>query len=102
MDVEEVGELDAVDGDDLGAVTLGSEAEPAVPCAYVENALAVEVVRDREAPVAAVEDLESVVPLEAGPVGQFEAVVPALIGEFLTEVPAAAGWARWSHQDDCR
>src|SRR4051812_4792892 len=102
MDVQEVGELDAIDGDDLGAVALGFEAEPAVPSAHVENALALEVGRDREAPVAAVEDLESVVPLEASPVGQFEAVVPAFVGEFLTEIPAATGWARWSHQDDCR
>src|SRR5205085_2592890 len=37
------------------------------------------------------------VSLEPGPVGEFETVIPATLGELLAEVPSAARWARWSH-----
>jgi hypothetical protein len=47
MNIEEIGDFDAVDGDDFGAAAFGLEAEPAVPRAGVENALAGEVGGDR-------------------------------------------------------
>ena len=85
----------------VGAVALGFEAEPAVPGADVEHAFAVEVGGKGNAHSGGSGSRECCV-LEAGPVGQFEAVIPAALGEFLAEVPSAAGGREGVIHHDCR
>jgi hypothetical protein len=98
VDPEEVLDLDAIDGHHLRSAALRLEAEPAVPGADVEHAAAAQVGRQGKPGVAALEDFEGVVAFDADAAGQFEAVIPALFGQLLAKIPAAARWSRWKHR----
>ena len=78
MNLEESGDFDAVDSDDVGAAALGFEAEPAVPRAGVEETLAGEVGGDGELAPTPLEGVEGNDAFEVGAVRQVEAVIPAL------------------------
>src|SRR4051794_20457883 len=73
-------------------MALGFVAEPAVPGADIEHAPAGETGGNGKAGVAVTQRVDAIVALDARTVGQFEAVIPALFGEFLGEVLAPSGF----------
>src|SRR5579883_2252827 len=81
---------------------LRLEAEPSVPCPDIEHAPSGKVRRNGKAVPAGAQDLERVMPFEARPVRQFEAVVPALRRQFLAEILPALGLACGGHETNCR
>ncbi len=87
-------EGDAVDRDDVGAAALAFEAEPSVPGAYVENALAAKVVRqskELEPPAQVLDGLQS---WQYAAVGKVDRVITEArldpIGEHLDALFEAA------------
>ena len=93
MDLEEGGDLDAIDGGDLCAAPFRLETEPAVPCAGIEQAPALEGGGDGVLTPAPLESVERNDAFESCAVRQFEAVVPAFGVQLLTEIGAPAGRA---------
>ena len=87
-------EGDAIDGDDIGAAALAFEAEPSIPGADVEDALAAEVVRqfeEFEPPAQVLDSLES---WQHAAIGKVDRVITEtgldLIGEVLNALFEAA------------
>ena len=87
-------EGDAVDRDDVGAAALTFEAEPSIPRAYIENALAVKVVRqfkEFEPPAQVLDSLQS---RQYAAIGKVDRVITEtrldLVGELLNALFEAA------------
>jgi hypothetical protein len=67
------------------------EAEPAVPCADVQHALAAQVVGNGEARKALPQARQRIHAVDQSAVGQLETVIPALLGQFLAVVLPLSG-----------
>src|SRR5690349_13038595 len=89
MDLLERRDLHAIDGENLGSVALRLEAEPSIPGADVEQALAGQIIRNGIARVAFLLHRELHVSVDHGAVRKLEAVVPAFGEQVLAEIEAA-------------
>src|ERR1017187_5606183 len=92
LEFQEIGHLHAIDGRHGGAVALRLEAEPPVPCADVQHALAGQIRRNGKSRVPFAQPLDLAEALDPGSVRQFETVIPALLGKFPAKVLAPAGF----------
>ena len=75
-------------------MAFGLKAEPAVPGADIEHALAAQIFGNRIARVAFFLNRERHVSVDDGAVGELEAVIPAFGGQILAEVQSAGGFRR--------
>src|ERR1017187_8267969 len=92
LDFHKIGHLNAIDGRHLGAVALRLEAEPPVPGADVQHPLAGQIRGNRKSRVPLPQPLELAEALDPRTVRQLKTVIPALLGKFLAEVLAPAGF----------
>ena len=76
------------------AVALRFKAEPSVPRADVEHALAAQIFGDRIAGVALFLHRERHVSVDHGAVRKLEAVIPAFGEQVLAEIQPPCGFAR--------
>src|ERR1039457_5800865 len=91
MQLDEVWRLEAVDGRDAGAAPFRLEAEPAVPRADVQLALAAQVFGNGEPREALPQARQRIHAVDQTAVGQFETVIPTLFGQFLAVILPFAG-----------
>src|ERR1035438_8082549 len=92
LQLQKIGDFHAIDRRHLGAVRLGLEAEPPIPGPDVQHALPRQVRGNGKPLVPLPQPVELVEALDVGSVRQFETVIPALLGKFLAEVHAPAGF----------
>src|ERR1035438_7989830 len=92
MQLDEVWRLEAVDGRDAGAAPFRLEAEPAVPRADVQHALAAQVFGNGEPREALPQARQRIHAVDQTAVGQFETVIPTLFGQFLAVILPFAGF----------
>ena len=88
--LQEARKLDAIYRRYLRAAALRLETEPAVPSPDVEDALAIETIRDRKPRVALLQLLQADEAVEPRAVRQLEAVVAALLRQLADEALAPA------------
>src|ERR1039457_3767488 len=91
MQLDEVWRLEAVDGRDAGAAPFRLEAEPAVPRADVQHALAAQVVGNGEPRKALPQARQRIHAVDQTAVGQLETVIPTLFGQLLAVILPFAG-----------
>ena len=83
-------EFDAIHGHDVGAAPFAFEAEPAVPGADIEHALAAQIFRETEKAQAPAEVFHGLQAGEHAAIGEFDRVVPEAFGDALGELLHAA------------
>src|ERR1041385_3251155 len=76
VDLQEAGELNAIDRHGLGAVALRLKTEPSVPGTDVQHTLAAQIAWNRIARVAFLLHSQRHVSIDEGTVREFEAVIP--------------------------
>ena len=87
VQLQVIGELDAIDGGDGSPMPFGFEAEPAVPGADIEQTPAGKIGRNGEPRPALPFPFQGHASFNALAIGEFEAVVPALLlGELAAEI----------------
>src|SRR5664280_247676 len=92
LDFQKIGHFHAIDGRHRGAVALRLEAEPPIPGADVQHALAGQIRRNGKSRVPLAQPLDLAEALDPRSVRQLETVIPTLLGKFLAEVLAPAGF----------
>jgi len=83
-----------IHGGNLGTAAFEFESEPAIPCADIEGALAMQIGGDGELSEAMAENFEGLKAGDDAAIGQLHAVIPAEAGEFFQFLPVRVGGGR--------
>src|ERR1035437_10184470 len=92
LNCQKIGHFHAIDRRHRGAVALRLEAEPPVPGPDVQHPLAGQILRNWKSRIPLPQPVDLVEALDPRSVRQLKTVIPALLGEFLAEVQAPAGF----------
>src|SRR5450759_5092882 len=92
LNCQKIGHFHAIDRRHRGAVALRLKAEPPVPGPDVQHPFAGQIRRNRKSRIPLPQPADLVEALDPRSVRQLKTVIPALLGEFLAEVQAPAGF----------